>query len=81
MDDRRPPTRMTQSGTNSATPPSRVWTYAVSIAPRGPLGSAWNDGVVDEHGVELSPEPHRLHVTVNVLALGIDPTAQCQHLG
>ncbi len=24
--------RMTQSGTNSATPPSRVWTYAVSIA-------------------------------------------------
>ena len=44
------------------------------------LGRHVRDRVVHEHRVERPPQPHRTHVALDVLALGVEPPAHRQHL-
>ena len=44
------------------------------------LGGHVRDRVVHEHRVERPPQPHRTHVALEVLALGVEPAAHVEHL-
>ena len=48
--------------------------------PQVVLGRHVRDRVVHEHRVERPPQPHRTHVALDVLALGVEPSAHRQHL-
>jgi hypothetical protein len=40
-----------------------------------------SDRVVDEYRIELALQPEISHISLEVLALGIEFAAECQHLG
>ena len=45
------------------------------------LGREVRHGVVDEHDVEGPSEPERAHVSLEVLALRVQPLTEREHVG